>query len=970
MKISFKTILFLSLLLFARSAFGAVQEKDTVCNSTGTPATTCIVTLTSGATAGNAIVVGAAWYTSSVTLTVTDDKSDTITLLPSRSIQGAANCSAVTECLQLGYLFGVTSGAQVFTFTWSSTGSTFSAATVVEETGVNAIDGYDHVLAAGYQGNSSSPASGWVGATHDTTEIAVGLGVSATNYNWTAGAGYTLLSTATSFQLGIEDQSVSNGSYQAAFTTSGSNNWGAIQIVLYQTSGSQFVQSVDQELGTASQATPSVSTYFRNTTAGSLLFCSVLWVNNVTISTVTDTQSNTFHMLPRITVSGGGAFIQGFYALGTTGGADAISVAWNSGGATFQQPVCQEYSGVQSIDQHAEGSMSGSMTATSPSVTTVVNNELLIGYAGTTSDIAITAGTGWTARSTTHRASLAESQFLQPIGTYNSAFASGSTAVWGVGIVTFFAGNSAPHILSANSTICFIGSSCTFSVNATGTPVPSLTETGILPSAITFVDNGNGTATLSGTAASGTAGNYALMIKAHNIVFPDANQNFTLKVVANALVQEQDQKCNTTMTPVTTCTFTLTNTSGNMMFLNVAWYTGVTVAVTDTQSNTWKCLPQRAFNGGGGFYLQGCYALNIHLGSNTVTITWSGSGATLDAAALGEWTGFNAFDDYDVQTNQNNYQGDSSEATNPDSQTSAKHDSSELCIGYADYAAFTSWASGGSWTLRSTASNVQLGLEDQIVSNGTYTVDFLLGTGNNWLAGTACFYETGTAQFVQGQDHDDGVTAQATPDTEAYNVNVTSGDFLYSVYVWVNTPIINQNVPTDTLGNTWVCKAQLQMPPPSGATTGMFCYSFATHSGADTVSTSFSGSGASFIGMAHGEVSGVNMIDQYAQQTGVSTNAVSPSVVTTSPNEFILGWYVTAAGFVNWSIPVQWTARASRVRSVGVASQYLQPIGIYNSSFTTANANWAAGIITLTSTSSGGTQYGGSIQFGGSIQTK
>ena len=42
-----------------------------------------------------------------------------------------------------------------------------------------------------------------------------------------------------------------------------------------------------------------------------------------------------------------------------------------------------------------------------------------------------------------------------------------------------------------------IGSNGTFPVNTTGTPSPSLSETGKLPSGVTFVDNNNGTGTLS-----------------------------------------------------------------------------------------------------------------------------------------------------------------------------------------------------------------------------------------------------------------------------------------------------------------------------------------------------------------------------------------------------------------------------------------------------------------------------------------
>ena len=47
---------------------------------------------------------------------------------------------------------------------------------------------------------------------------------------------------------------------------------------------------------------------------------------------------------------------------------------------------------------------------------------------------------------------------------------------------------------------------------------------------MTFVDNGNGTATLSGTPAAGTGGTYPLTITASNGVGTPATQSFTLTV--------------------------------------------------------------------------------------------------------------------------------------------------------------------------------------------------------------------------------------------------------------------------------------------------------------------------------------------------------------------------------------------------------------------------------------------------------
>jgi Putative Ig domain len=56
-----------------------------------------------------------------------------------------------------------------------------------------------------------------------------------------------------------------------------------------------------------------------------------------------------------------------------------------------------------------------------------------------------------------------------------------------------------------------------------------LTLVGTLPSGVTFVDNGNGTATLSGTPAAGTAKTYALKITAKSTA-GSVTQSFSLVV--------------------------------------------------------------------------------------------------------------------------------------------------------------------------------------------------------------------------------------------------------------------------------------------------------------------------------------------------------------------------------------------------------------------------------------------------------
>jgi hypothetical protein len=68
-----------------------------------------------------------------------------------------------------------------------------------------------------------------------------------------------------------------------------------------------------------------------------------------------------------------------------------------------------------------------------------------------------------------------------------------------------------------------------FTVKVTGTPTPSI-KADSLPNGVNFVDNKDGTATLSGTPALGTEGDHTINITAHNGVGPDVVQAFSLTV--------------------------------------------------------------------------------------------------------------------------------------------------------------------------------------------------------------------------------------------------------------------------------------------------------------------------------------------------------------------------------------------------------------------------------------------------------
>ncbi len=90
-------------------------------------------------------------------------------------------------------------------------------------------------------------------------------------------------------------------------------------------------------------------------------------------------------------------------------------------------------------------------------------------------------------------------------------------------------GGSGRNITSTASTTFIISESDTFALTTSGSPTATLTEVGTLPSGVTFVDNGDGTATLSGNPAKGSEGVYSFTVYAQFGGTIDA-QTFTLTV--------------------------------------------------------------------------------------------------------------------------------------------------------------------------------------------------------------------------------------------------------------------------------------------------------------------------------------------------------------------------------------------------------------------------------------------------------
>ncbi len=160
-----------------------------------------------------------------------------------------------------------------------------------------------------------------------------------------------------------------------------------------------------------------------------------------------------------------------------------------------------------------------------------------------------------------------------------------------------------PTITSANGTSFETGQAGTFTVTTSGCPAApaALSETGALPSGVTFLDNGDGTATLAGTPAAGTGGTYLVQIKATNGVSPDASQSFTLTVLQPPAVTSAN---STTFTTGQAGTFTVTTTGFPTAALSRTGALPSGVTFTDNGDGTATLAGTPAAGAGGAYPLQ------------------------------------------------------------------------------------------------------------------------------------------------------------------------------------------------------------------------------------------------------------------------------------------------------------------------------------------------------------------------------
>lgn len=222
-------------------------------------------------------------------------------------------------------------------------------------------------------------------------------------------------------------------------------------------------------------------------------------------------------------------------ALACTPSAFAFPVTWTLSGATFSDGGTATGSFVYDVDtgtlSNWSVSVAGGGTATFPPVTYDTTSAGGYYSPGNATTLGVLLSIGTRQIRIPGTSALGDAGGTMPINLSSPAqgecFNCSPYRAFTAGNLV---GTAAPAITSSASTTLAVGTAGTFTVTSTGAPVAALSETGTLPSGVTFADNGDGTATLSGTPGAGTAGTYPVTLTASNGIVPDAMQNFTLTI--------------------------------------------------------------------------------------------------------------------------------------------------------------------------------------------------------------------------------------------------------------------------------------------------------------------------------------------------------------------------------------------------------------------------------------------------------
>jgi glycine cleavage system regulatory protein len=486
------------------------------------------------------------------------------------------------------------------------------------------------------------------------------------------------------------------------------------------------------------------ATFASAETAGDLNVVVMGWGDDTTtITGVSDTRGNSYFVAAPM-VTGTGSVSPPlrqtiYYAKNVAAGSNTVTVSF-SGTPSYPDLKILEYSGADStapLDVAVSASGTSSTgTVASGSATTTAANELIVG-AGMTTDRFSGPGASFTQRVLSSDGNLVEDRLVSTAGSYSATIAlDGNEQSWLVQLVTFKAQSGSP-------------------------PAPAPTLSGISPTSGTTAGGISTTVSgahfVSGAKVSfcGTAAKVTFVSTSSLTAVSPANAAGPCNVV----VQNPDGQSATlpgaftyqapsgggsiswvqTQTGATSATFASTQSAGNLNVVVIGWGddTASITGVSDTRGNAYAvAAPMVTETGTVSPPLRQAiyYAKNIAAGSNTVTVSFSGTPSYPDLKIL-EYGGADSTAPLDVAASASGTSATGTVASGSATTTAA----SELIVG-AGMTTDRFSGPGASFTQRVLSNDGNL-VEDRLVSTaGSYSATIALdGNQQSWLAQMVTF---------------------------------------------------------------------------------------------------------------------------------------------------------------------------------------------------------------------------------------
>jgi len=459
------------------------------------------------------------------------------------------------------------------------------------------------------------------------------------------------------------------------------------------------------------------------TNTGDVIILGLFVLNSTSVSSVTDTQGNTYTLIGSPQTWSPKSYVERlYYAKNITGGADNITVTLSA--SKYMELHAYDYSGLDTsspLDASATPRTGNSVTGTSGMLTTTNANDLLFGYFHSDSGVTNTAGSGFTGRTfSIDGYPLGEDQNVAIANSYSATMNFSGSANYVGFFVAFKAAAGGGGSLSISGvSVSPTSTSATVSWT-TNSSANSRVDYGTTPTYGSNVTDSTLVTSHSLTLnplACNTTYHYKITSVGSSGSASTADATFTTGVCGTggtpAFVTGNVKACT-----ATSCAVSVTGTNtGDVIILGLFVFDSTSVSsVTDTQGNTYAPITSSPWTGGCGTRVERLYyAKNIVGGADTITVTLSGS-VYMELRAY-DYSGLDTSSPLDVSATPQT--GSSTSATSGSLSTT---NASDLLFGYFHYWSAVTATPGAGFTARTLPGDGGPVAEDEsVASTGPYS---------------------------------------------------------------------------------------------------------------------------------------------------------------------------------------------------------------------------------------------------------